>query len=166
MGKRPATFKRKQTMNAIDFNKAVSASFAKYFPNGFIYPSKLPLGGGTHFRAGIIGKIEDQANKIRDNDPLTVRFMLHDMPFNGEADLGSGKLEIEFNGSSLSTRPDSPYMAMGREKIPCRKINNTPEKALAALDKYFAKIHEVVKAQAAANNLYNQESIKEEYLPA
>ncbi|EKP0311749.1 hypothetical protein JE959_001775 [Aeromonas veronii] len=153
-------------MNAIDFNKAITASFAKYFPNGFIYPSKLPLGGGTHFRAGIIGKQEDQANSIRDNDPLTVRFAIHEMPFNGEADLGNDKLVIEFNGSSLSTLPDSPYLAMGREKIPCRKINNTPEKALAALDKYFAKVHEVVKAQAETNNIYNQQNIKAEYLPA
>ena len=153
-------------MNAIDFNKAITVSFAKYFPNGFVSSGKLPLGGGTHFTVGMIGKIEDQASKIRDNDPLTIRFAIEALPFEGNTELGDSKIAVEFNGSTLCVKPTSPHKAMDRVKIPCRRILNTPEKALVALDKYFAKVHEVVKAEAAASNIYRQEEIKAEYLPA
>ncbi|HHP5494153.1 hypothetical protein ACTG16_23555 [Aeromonas sp. 23P] len=153
-------------MNAIDFNKAITASFAKYFPNGFIDPTKLSLDNGTHFTVGMIGKDGDQLHNRSMNDLLTIRFAIEALPFEGNTELGDTKMAIEFNGSTLCVRSTNPHKAMDRVKIPCRRIINTPEKALAALDKYFAKVHEVVKAQADANNLYKQEEIKAEYLPA
>jgi hypothetical protein len=153
-------------MNAIDFNKAISASFAKYFPNGFVSSGKLALDGGTHFTVGMIGQEGDQLHSNNMNDRLTIRFAIEALPFEGNTELGDSKMAIEFNGSTISVKSTNPHKAMDRVKIPCRRILNTPEKALVALDKYFAKVHEVVKAEAAASNIYKQEEIKAEYLPA
>ena len=153
-------------MKAIEFKNKVAASFAKYFPNGFTDATKMDIDNGTHFCVGMIGKIEGQLHSLKMNDPLTIRFAIEDLPFNGEDDLGNAKLVVEFNGSTLSTKPVSQYKAMDREKIPARKLTNTPEKVLAALDKYFAKVHDTVKAQAAIGNIYSQERIPSQYLPA
>lgn len=173
-------------MQAIQFSVQMKAIFKKHFPNGYINVSKLALGGkGVMIVAGMIGDIEDVANRIRQNDPLTLRMFIHDgfvipngfslsndLPQDFDHDdsftqevYGLGdKLVIEIDGNSLAIKPTERHMAMGREKIPARKINNTPEKALVALDKLFAKAKEIVTTQAAANNIYGQDRIPPKYL--
>lgn len=153
-------------MQAIQFAEQVKATFHKHFPNGYINISKLPVGGeGVMIAAGMIGEIEDVTNRIRHNDPLTLRMFIHDgFILQDGFELGDSKLEIEIDGNSLSIKPTERHMAMGREKIPARKINNTPEKALVALDKLFAKAKEIVTTQAAANNIYGQDRIPPKYL--
>jgi hypothetical protein len=153
-------------MQTIQFAEQMKAIFQKHFPNGYINISKLALGGkGVMISAGMIGDIKDVTNGIRHNDPLTLRMFIHDGFVLQEGfELGDSKLVIEIDGNSLAIKPTERHMAMGREKIPARKINNTPEKALVALDKLFAKAKEIVTTQAAANNIYGQDLIPAKYL--
>lgn len=151
-------------MNSIQFASAVQAAFVKHFPNGYFRTSKLCLGKGFMFSIGLISDIEDQPHHIRDNDPLRISIFLHSTELSETNELGDSKIVIDFSASSLSTLPTEKYYAMGSHKIPCRKINNTAEKAIQALDKYFAKVKETVSQHAAENMIYGQSKIPAKYL--
>ncbi|WNA15703.1 hypothetical protein XaC1_60 [Xanthomonas phage XaC1] len=152
-------------MNAIQFAAKVKESFLKYFPNGFLGSSKYQLGGGIHFTAGLVSNANDISSGYRVNDIISLSFGIHDnVKYNTEEEI-QGKIVIEFVQNSFSTKPEpGSYMAMGRVKIPARKINNTPEKAIESLDKVFQKTAELIKAEVLKNNLYRQENINEKYL--
>lgn len=148
-------------MNSIQFAAKVKESFLKYFPYGFLVSSQYSLGGGIHFTAGLIADSTD----YRANDIISLSFGIHDnVKYNTEEEI-QGKIVIVFSQHSFSTKPEpGSYLAMGRVKIPARKINNTPEKAIDSLDKLFQKTAELIKAEVLKNNLYSQENIKEKYL--
>ena len=150
-------------MNSIQFAESVKAAFLQRFPQGWINASKLALGGGMVFRAGMIANIEDQASKIRENDPLQVLMFLHDTPFNSDKELTN--VVIEFEYSNIKVKPVDQYMAMSSHKIPVRKMNNAPDKVLVNLGKYFGKVLAEVQAQAAQGNIYQQDRIPAIYLP-
>ena len=152
-------------MNAITFAAKVKESFLKYFPNGFISASKFTFGGGIYFNANLISDTDDLSGGYRENDIISLSFGIHDnFKYYTEEEI-QGKLVIEFSQNSFSTKPEpGSYMAMGRVKIPVRKITAEPEKALVSLDKYFKKAAELIKAEALNNNLYNQDRIPEKYL--
>lgn len=152
-------------MQAIQFAEQVKATFHKHFPNGYINISSFFDRKGACIKAGLISDIADQPHNIRDNDPMRLVLAIHEnIILQDGFELGDSKLLIEIDGNSLSIKPTERHMAMGREKIPARKINNTPEKALVALDKLFAKAKEIVTTQAAANNIYGQDRIPAKYL--
>src|SRR5205823_8189399 len=115
-------------MNSIQFAAKVKESFLKYFPNGFLGSSQYQLGGGIHFTAGLISDTADLSSGYRANDIISLSFGIHDnLKYNTEDEI-QGKIIIEFTQHSFSTKPEpGSYMAMGRVKIPARKINNTPE---------------------------------------
>lgn len=142
-------------MNAIQFTVAVQSAFMKQFPNGWILASKYCIGGGIHFKAGLLP--EENANLGRANDVMRMQFGIHDnFEYGTETEI-DGKIVIEFQSSGLNTLPDNPHYAMGTAKIASRKINNTPEKAIDALVKYFAKAREVVNTERDNNNIYGQD---------
>lgn len=141
-------------MNAIQFTAAVQNAFMQQFPNGWIVAKKYCIGGGIYFRAGLLP--EENSNLGRMNDVLRMDFGIHDnFQYGTETEI-DGKIVIEFQSSGLNTLPDNPYYAMGTAKIASRKINNTPENAVAALVKYFAKAREVVNTERDNNNIYGQ----------
>lgn len=151
-------------MNSKQFQESVISTFKKYFPNGYAHVSQYALGGGVHFSFGLISNLDDVSNKIRENDPLRIGFGIHEVvKFNSEEEINQ-KIVIEFGSSHLSTLPVVKYFAMHSLKIPTRKINNTPEKALLALDKYFQRAKETVQQQAQNNNIYDQQAISAKYL--
>ena len=150
-------------MNSIQFTESVKTAFLQRFPQGWINASKLALGGGMVFRAGMISNIEDQTSKIRDNDPLQILMFLHDTPYNSDKELSNVLIEFEY--SSIKVLPTEKYCAMSSHKIPVRKMNNAPEKVLVNLGKYFDKVLAEVQAQAAQGNIYQQYRIPANYLP-
>ena len=150
-------------MNSIQFAESVKAAFLQRFPQGWINASKLSLGGGMVFRAGLISNIEDQASQIRDNDPLQILMFLHDTPYNSDKELSN--VVIEFEYSSIKVLPTEKHYAMSSHKIPVRKMNNAPDKVLVNLGKYFDKVLAEVQAQAAQGNIYQQDRIPAIYLP-
>lgn len=150
-------------MNSIQFAESVQTAFLQRFPQGWINVRNLALGGGMVFSAGMISKIEDQASKIRDNDPLSVLMFLHDTPYNSDKELSA--VVIEFERSNIKVKPTQQYYAMSSHKIPVRKMNNAPEKVLVNLGKYFDKVLAEVHAQAEQGNIYQQDRIPAIYLP-
>ena len=150
-------------MNSIQFVESVQTAFLQRFPQGWINVRNLALGGGMVFSAGMISKIEDQTSKIRDNDPLSVLMFLHDTPFNSDKELST--VVIEFERSSIKVKPVQQHYAMSSHVIPARKMNNTPEKVLVNLGKYFDKVLAEVHAQAEQGNIYQQDRIPAIYLP-
>lgn len=151
-------------MNAVDFDKKVKETFLKYFPNGFITSTRYALGGGIHWTTGLIGEDKDIVSFIRKNDVLQLSFGIHDNVQYGSTEEIQGKIVVEFAHNNFKTLPDQPHYAMKSTKIPVRKINNTPEKVIVALDKYFKLTLEMIKAEAANNNLHGQDRIPKKYL--
>ena len=150
-------------MNSIQFAEAVKTAFHKRFPLGYFKASRLALGHGFCISAGLIENIEDQFAKIRDNDPLSVLMFLHDTAYNSDKEI-DGKIVVEVGRSSLMVKPTDKLYAMESHRIPVRKMNNTPEKVVQSLEKYFDKVLETVKEQAQANNIHGQDRIPEKYL--
>ena len=150
-------------MNSIQFAESVKTAFLQRFPQGWINVRSLALGGGMVFSAGLIANIEDQVSHIRDNDPLSVLMFLHDTAYNSDKEI-EGKIEVEFSRSSLMVKPTNKLYAMDSHRIPVRKMNNTPEKVVQSLVKYFDKVLETVKEQAQANNIHGQDRIPAQYL--
>lgn len=150
-------------MNSIQFTEAVKTAFHKRFPLGYFKASRLALGGGLSISAGLIANIEDQVSHIRDNDKLSILMFLHDTAYNSDKEI-DGKITVEFGRSSLMVKPTDKLYAMDSHRIPARKMNNTPEKVVQSLEKYFDKVLETVKEQAQANNIHGQDRIPEKYL--
>lgn len=151
-------------MNAIEFNSKVKETFKKYFPNGYIASFKYTLGGGIYWKAGLIQDAKDCSGGYRENDLLLLTFSTHNIAYDSEQDINK-KIAVEFLQAAFYTMPEpGSYMAMQRNKVPSRKINNVPEKVLVTLDKYFKETRDLIKAQIDNNNLYHQESIPKKYL--
>lgn len=151
-------------MNAKEFQAAAIAAFKKQFPNGYAKVTKLALGGGACLSFGLIGKLDDQISKIRENDPMHLMFFIHDNFTPDSEEQIAGKLVLENERSSFDTLPDSPYYAMGCKKVTFRKATNTPEKLIKSLEKHFAKMKEAIIAERDINNIYNQQGIPAIYL--
>lgn len=151
-------------MKAIEFQAKVRETFLKYFPNGYIHVSKLAIGGGCSIFCGLIGNIEDVIGKIRLNDPMTIRAYIHDnFSFNDDM-VELDNVVIEFDGAWLSVLPDNPHNYCQSHKVPARKINASPEKALVNLSKLFERMKAVVTEQAALNRIIKQDTINPKYL--
>lgn len=151
-------------MKALEFQEKLKDSFLKYFPNGSIRIGKLSLGGGISIFCGLIGDINDVSNKIRMNDPLTVRAYIHDDFTFNDTEKELDKVVITFDGSWVSVKPDNKMMYCQSHKIASRKINADAVKAVDLMDKYFSRVKTVVSEQIANNNIIAQENILEKYL--
>lgn len=152
-------------MNAVDLDKKVKETFLKYFPNGFIGSSSYAMNGGMYWKAGLIGDVKDCSGGYRANDILTYTFGIHKDGIYDSTEEIQGKVIVEFVENSFVTKPpEGSYLAMGRIKVPSRKINNTPEKVLKILDKYFSECRDMIKEQIENKNLYSQERIPMKYL--
>lgn len=143
-------------MERMAFALAVKEIYKKHIPNGFACSRNLCLGDGISFNFGLIENINDVANNIRVNDPVSIGMIIHDW--------NDQKIEIEFTDSYFYIPPVSRYFAMSLEKVSSRKINNTPAKALKSLDKYFTKFANELRQAIAAEGIYNQTAIPEKYL--
>lgn len=152
-------------MTALELQTSIREAFLKYFPNGYISCSELAFGStGAFWFCGLVSDINDVSSKIRMNDHLQITFSISDnfvKDSNTEID---NKLVVEFSRASISTLPIHAYCAMHHDKIAVRKINNTPQKVLIQLDKYFMKARDQIKVHISNNNLYYQDRIPSKYL--
>lgn len=151
-------------MKANEFEQKVKESFLKYFPNGHIRLSKLALGGGLHIACGLIANVKEITAVIRQNDPLNISIFIHDNYVFNDSETDLENVVLEFDNSHISVLPDNPHLYSQSHKIPARKINAAPEKALVNLDKYFKRAKDVVSEQAALNRIIKQDSIDPKYL--
>lgn len=151
-------------MHSKQFQENVRAEFLKYFPCGHIHISKLAMGGGCSIFCGLIGDINDVGGKIRANDPMTIRAYIHDnFAFNDET-TELDNVVIEFDGCWLSVLPDNPHYYCQSHKVPARKINAAPGKAIENMAKLFKRMKDTVTEQAALNRIIKQDTIDPKYL--
>lgn len=151
-------------MHSKQFQEEVRALYKTYFPNGYINISKLHMGNGCYIRCGLIDDINDVQSKIRENDPMTVRAFIHDgFKFNDDT-TELDNVVIEFDGAWISVLPDNPHHYSQSHKVSTRKINGDVGKALLNLSKFFQRLRNTVKEQAAANRIIKQDSIDPKYL--
>lgn len=150
-------------MNSKEFTAKVTAAFLAVFPNGWVSVRPLPLGGDVGMSFGLTRDLEDVSARIRENDTMRMTFAIHGMKFGSDHDI-TDKLEMEPYYAAISTIPRKQYYAMGHDKIKVRKTTNTPEKLVETLTRYFKAAGVQVQTLAKANELYNQEKIKSEYL--
>ena len=149
-------------MKPSDFVNAVKAEFYAVFPNGWIRESRWAIGHeGVCFQAGLLPA--ENINLGHANDVLRIMIAIHDgIVLNSEEDMAD-KIVISFSQSSLSVLPPNAYFAMGSCKIPNRKTTATPEKAVAALAKYFARARDIVSEQRDAKQIYGQDKHDQKY---
>lgn len=144
-----------------EFKVQVTENFYKVFPNGHIRFSSLCFGGGFYLRFGLISDINDQVNKIRENDPLSLSFTCHN-DVNG--DVMPEKIELEVTEKYICCQPFSHLYAMRHEKINARKQTQTPEKIVKHIDKVVKNAAVKFEELAAQNQIYGQKRIPEKYL--
>ncbi len=151
-------------MNAKQFQDKVRESYAKHFPNGRVSISPLALGGGTAIFCYLIGDINDTSGKISHNDPMTFRAYIHDNFKYSDESTELENVVVEFDGSYISVIPDNAMYYCKSHKVPVRKINAAPEKALTTLDKYFKKLKDTVTVLAKEDKIIDQACIPAKYL--
>lgn len=160
----PGTWGNK-IMNAITFNAKVKETFLKYFPNGYIGSFGYTFGGGLYWKAGLIRDVKDCSGGYRENDVLQLTFGIEKNFKRETPEEIEGKIVVEFQSAVFYTEPDAgSYLAMQRNKVPSRKINNVPEKVLETLDKYFNETRDLMKVQIENNKIYGQARIPQQYL--
>ena len=135
----------------------IREDYLSVFPNGFIAVDVRKSIGNPYLSItlGLIGG-DDVANNIRENDPLHTSLMGHDI-----SDVE--KFTLKTLQSGLICEPEEgSYMAMSRVKTSKRKTNNTLDKQVVGLKKYFKTLGKIVKENQ--DNIYRLDRIPAKYL--
>ncbi len=121
--------------------EAIQAEYTKVFPKSDTYLSRGCYGDSTdnsaHCLTLFLGDKESFPNGIEHNDPFRFQFWIHDAPSS------DGKFVITCDGASFLVDCDKSISWTGCQYIKTgwRKKNNTSEKIVPAMAKYFQKVH-------------------------
>jgi hypothetical protein len=95
------------------------------------------LSSNVMFVHVLLGKgLDEMPNRIIQNDPLRVRFMI--------THTGDNVFEVEPTMSVGSLKPTEQYYAMSSEKIRTRKFTGDAAKVVATLTKYMTAVRDKV----------------------
>jgi len=133
----------------------IADSFSKHFPNGYVSSSAGKSIGSMVISVsiGMIKDINDVSNKIRMNDPMSHKFLIH---------IEGDKYEAVGLQGGLSIEPEEgSYMAMGRVKTPWRKTLGDSTKVLKAFETFFTRLTKIVKDNE--DNVYGRSRINDKY---
>lgn len=124
----------------------VKVSFLNQFPNGWVETNP------TTIYFGLIGDIDDCANRIRNNDPMYSLMRVDREQFT--AYLIAGSLSVN--------PPADSYLVMQSKRLPFRKIVAKNETELdSKIEKFFVKLRAFVDDNKS--DIYNANKI-EKYL--
>lgn len=128
------------------FAKELEATFKKHFPNGYTSSSySNSLSETVFFSFGLIGDIEDCANRIRHNDPMLHKFCIFVR--------GDGLYEANLSmGALMVYPPEDSYLCMESVKTKFRKTKGDAKKLLKMYDRFFGRLVDIVKENA--DNIY------------
>jgi len=136
-------FKEFLKENITDLNKertqelddTLGSIFYKYFPNGLFTVKPTAMSDGKTFWVSgyIIKDLNDEANKIRQNDPL--KFTLN-VEYLSDAEFSLKSL----HNISITSTPKKEHMAMGSNKISFRKSSGDAIKLKKAFENTVKKI--------------------------
>lgn len=149
-------------MNYSEFQEKVKSEYLRRFPNGWCNFVSFGSLGGFYVKFGMISDIKDQSNQIRENDPFQLCFVFHDADTRAD-DLG--ELVGEVKSKTLYINPVSHFYAMSRRDIPVRKVKGIPEKIIKSFAIFFDRCYNIVKEEAANNNIYGQGRFPVKYIP-
>lgn len=142
-----------EAVNTVDdLTKEVKKTFEKYFPDSFIrvsYSSSFSKSISIRFA---LGKDNSEFNnKIIENDPMySLAFIWFDSKSVDEAGNIVGPMVLESSvGKGLAWNgPDG----FNRIKVPFRKTTGDVDKIMKALNRYFGRLKDAVKANADSIN--------------
>ncbi len=155
--------------NKNNFADQVKKEFKQHFPNGHIGISETKMLSRhvMYIRMGLIENEKDTINGIRDNDQIFTSFCVESPDFDDLDNFATEKLTItQLVGGAIAIKPtpDESHLVMSMVKVPFRKINDRPDKAVESLGKYFKNFRVSVEKEKIANNIYCQDKIKDIYL--
>lgn len=115
-------------------------------PHSHIAFAPGALSNNVMFVNCLLGKdINEMPNRIMQNDPLRVRFMI--------TSRGDDAYEVEPTMSISNLKPLEKFYAMSSEKIRTRKFKGDSAKVVATLSKYMQAVHDKV-AQLDADDRF------------
>jgi len=133
------------------FQKTLEPIFRKHFPNGFFNVTSTALSDGKSIWVvcGIIDKLADETNRIRQNDPLTCTFNINF--------LDDDTYELLNRHISFAVKPKKQFMAMGREKVAFRKTTGDEKKIATAFERSMKKVRAKFDEILKNDDLYKQD---------
>ena len=134
------------------FQKSLEPIFRKQFPNGFFNVSSTALSDGKSIWVvcGVIDKLADETNHIRQNDPLTFTFNINLL------DEETYEL-LNRHGISFSVKPKKQFMAMGQEKVSFRKTTGDEKKIAVAVERTMKKVRAKFDEILKIDDLFKQD---------
>lgn len=112
------------------------AAHSTIMPNSHIAFASGALSNNVMFVNVLLGKdIAEMPNRIMQNDPLRVRFMITKT---------DELYEVEPTMSISSLKPTEQFYAMSSEKIRTRKFKGDDAKVVATLTKYMTAVRDKV----------------------
>jgi hypothetical protein len=128
-------------MTAAEFCSKVKDTYAKHFPKSLCVAKIYAcLGKSITIDGYLAAGKEEESGGYLDNDMFSIGMFIHDLPPNTSPDsVLPDSMELTSNGSSFTVKPDNPYCAYGRVKVPFRKVTGDAKKILDYLDKYFGR---------------------------
>ena len=145
-----------------EFLENVEKEFRKSFPNGYFNGRESNnMGKSLSVSFGLISKLDDVSNKIRENDPMLSRLIMFPLD---KKDFGNG-IEVYDTRGSLMVKPEEgSYMAMRGIKFGLKKQKKTD---LLKLQDMFKKIFPKIKTTVLDNwdDIYRVSKIPLKYKP-
>jgi hypothetical protein len=115
----------------------LSTSHNNIMPHSHIAFAPGALSSNVMFVNCLLGKdLSEMPNRIIQNDPLRVRFMI--------THTGDNVFEVEPTMVVGSLKPTEKYYAMSSEKIRTRKFTGDAAKVVATLTKYMTAVRDKV----------------------
>ena len=146
--------------SADDLSKELKKVILKHFPKSMAqakFSKSLVPSVVVWFT---IGKDKSEyPSGIYDNDPVLQMFMIYGFSKDGRP---SDKIQLEqHRGGGFTIKPvKNKYMAYETHKVKLRKTTGTPQKIIATMDKYFAKLKAELKKNLSAMTDEHQQLVK------
>lgn len=140
-----------------DINKVMSeieSAFLSKFPNCFLQVQESKGFGHSIFvNFGLVLNKAELPSGIRDNDPVSHKFMIYIEKTGFEA--------ITLTGGIAVNPPAGSYNAMGFVKTPFRKTKGDAKKIIKAFETFVPRLKQLVKDNEA--NIYGRDKLKDVY---
>ena len=137
-------------MKISEFRVQIKDVYKKHFPESFVHVSHdKNLYNSIGISCCLAGGQDELSGGYWQNDMFHISFSVDadglELPRNlGADDELPEVLRLEKWHSSYAIKPESKYMAYGREAVPYRRATGNAEKLIAAFDKFCGRLKDSV----------------------
>lgn len=131
-------------MTVGEFCSEMEEIYNSYFPNSLSY-AKIwkSLGTNILFRGYLALDKKEVSGGIWQNDLFDCQILIQDLDNITEDSPMPELLKIDGTKFSITTKPDKPYMAYGRQFVAFRKFSGSPEKFLVTFEKTIKNLYDL-----------------------